>query len=138
AELGGHARIHLLPPLDYDDFIALLAQAWLIVSDSGGVQEEAPTLGKPLLILRENTERPEAIEAGVARLVGGRPERLATALAPTHRDGAWFERIQPGDNPFGRGDSGARIAQALVRVLAPRPGGAARLATAASPQSAAR
>src|SRR2546428_4577153 len=71
AILSGHPRIHLIPPLGYEDFIVLLSRAWLLVSDSGGVQEEAPTLGKPVLILRENTERPEAIEAGVARPVGG-------------------------------------------------------------------
>ena len=71
--LGENPKVHLIEPLPYRDFIHLLSQAWLIVSDSGGVQEEAPTLGKPVLILRENTERPEAVACGVARLVGGRP-----------------------------------------------------------------
>ncbi len=66
AILGGCDRIHLVPPLEYEQFVAVMSQAWLIVSDSGGVQEEAPTLGKPLLILRENTERPEAVESGCA------------------------------------------------------------------------
>src|SRR3989442_8993555 len=69
--LSGHPRIHLIPPLGYEDFIVLLSRAWLVVSDSGGVQEEAPTLGKPVLILRENTERPEATEAGRGRRGGG-------------------------------------------------------------------
>ncbi len=77
AVLSDHDRIHLLEPLDYLDFIGLLSSAWLIVSDSGGIQEEAPTLGKPLLVLRENTERPEAIASGIARLVGAEPAGLA-------------------------------------------------------------
>src|SRR2546422_10147688 len=78
--LSGHPRIHLVPALGYEDFIVLLSRAWLLVSDSGGVQEEAPTLGKPVLILRENTERPEAIEAGGARLGGGGAGRLGRML----------------------------------------------------------
>ena len=69
--LAGHAQIHLLEPLDYTDFICLMKEAWLIASDSGGVQEESPSMGKPVLILRENTERPEAVSSGVAKLVGG-------------------------------------------------------------------
>jgi UDP-N-acetylglucosamine 2-epimerase (non-hydrolysing) len=117
AILSGHARIHLLPPLDYESFIILMSQAWLIVSDSGGVQEEAPTLGKPLLILRENTERPEAIECGVARLVGGRPERLAVMLDEISRDRRWVDQVTTTENPFGDGDSGRRIAGIIARVL---------------------
>src|SRR5882757_2767540 len=89
AELGGGAsagndRIHLVEPLNYPDFVHLLQHAWLLVSDSGGIQEEAPTLHKPLLVLRSNTERPEAVECGVAILVGdekdARPERLGELL----------------------------------------------------------
>jgi UDP-N-acetylglucosamine 2-epimerase (non-hydrolysing) len=117
AILSGHARIHRLPPLDYESFILLLSQAWLIVSDSGGVQEEAPTLGRPLLILRENTERPESIECGVARLVGGRPERLAAMLDEISRDRSWIDRVGATENPFGDGHSGRRIAQIIARVL---------------------
>src|SRR5262245_28376468 len=78
--LGEHPRIHLISPLTYSDFIVLLSHAWIIVSDSGGVQEEVPTLGKPLLVLRDNTERSEALESGVARLVGGDPKKLAKML----------------------------------------------------------
>jgi UDP-N-acetylglucosamine 2-epimerase (non-hydrolysing) len=115
--LSGHPRIHLISPLGYEDFIALLSQAWLIVSDSGGVQEEAPTLGKPVLILRENTERPEAIEAGVARLVGGAPARLAAMLDEAYEDGEWIARVRACDNPFGRGDSGRRIVDVIAKVL---------------------
>src|SRR5204863_363441 len=78
--LGKHQRIHLLDPLDYSDFLALMQASWLIVSDSGGVQEEAPSLGKPLLVLRENTERPEAIRSGVSKLVGNNPASLKLLL----------------------------------------------------------
>lgn len=117
--LGGAPRIHLVEPLDYFDFVRLLEAAWLVVSDSGGVQEEAPTLGVPLLVLRENTERPEAIEAGVARLVGGAPERLAELLEEVYADDSWATRVRATQNPFGRGDSGERIARAIEAWLLP-------------------
>jgi len=118
--LGKHSRIHLLEPLNYEDFIVLLSNAWLIVSDSGGVQEEAPTLGKPLLVLRENTERPEAMEAGVARLVGGKPESLERCWRKYTGDDEWIKRVQRTKNPFGQGDSGERIAQAIAGALNPQ------------------
>jgi len=119
--LSGHPRIHLVPALGYEDFIVLLSRAWLLVSDSGGVQEEAPTLGKPVLILRENTERPEAIEAGVARLVGGEPARLALMLEEAYEDGSWIHHVGKGGNPFGQGDAGKRIAHIIVRLLDESP-----------------
>jgi len=119
--LSGHPRIHLVPSLGYEDFIVLLSRAWLLVSDSGGVQEEAPTLGKPVLILRENTERPEAIEAGVARLVGGEPARLALMLEEAYEDGSWIHHVGKGGNPFGQGDAGKRIAHIIVRLLDESP-----------------
>jgi UDP-N-acetylglucosamine 2-epimerase (non-hydrolysing) len=117
ATLSGHPRINLIQPLSYEDFILLLSNAWLIVSDSGGVQEEAPTLGKPLLILRENTELPEAVECGVARLVGKDPSRLATMLEEVYADGNWLKQVQKVENPFGQGDSGKRIVQAIAELL---------------------
>lgn len=117
ALLSEHPRIHLIQPLGYSDFIALLLSAWLVISDSGGVQEEAPTLGKPLLILRENTERPEAVETGVARLVGGHPERLAAALEEVSRDGQWLASVERTENPFGQGDSGKRIAEVIAELF---------------------
>ena len=118
--LGGHPRIHLMPPLGYEDFIVLLSQAWLVVSDSGGVQEEAPSIGKPVLVLRENTERPEGIEAGVSRLVGGRPETLRQMLDETWKDPRWVESVREIANPFGGADSGRRIADAIERILVRR------------------
>jgi UDP-N-acetylglucosamine 2-epimerase (non-hydrolysing) len=117
AALSHHPRIHLIEPLGYEDFIALLSAAWLIVSDSGGVQEEAPTLGKPLLVLRENTERPEALESGVARLVGGSPEVLELMLEEAYSEGSWTSEVHRIENPFGAGDSGQRIAEIIAEVL---------------------
>jgi len=115
--LSGCPRIHLIEPLNYHDFIFLLSRAWLIVSDSGGVQEEAPTLGKPLLVLRENTERLEGVKLGFARLVGGCPGRLVMMLEGVLKDGDWANEIRKLENPFGRGDSGKRIAQIVVDLL---------------------
>ena len=114
---GGHTRVILTEPLGYSDFIDLLSDAWLIVSDSGGIQEEAPSLGKPLLILRENTERPECIDAGVARLVGGRPETLSAMFEDAYRKGSWVESVSKVQNPFGDGDSGQRIAACVAMLL---------------------
>jgi UDP-N-acetylglucosamine 2-epimerase (non-hydrolysing) len=115
--LSGHPRIHLLDPLGYEDFLALLAECWLIVSDSGGVQEEAPSLGKPLLVLRENTERPEAIESGIAKLVGGNPKRLFALLEEAAQPDSWAETLGQVENPFGRGDAGQRIAGIVAQKL---------------------
>jgi UDP-N-acetylglucosamine 2-epimerase (non-hydrolysing) len=118
--LKDHPRILLINPLGYEDFIHLLSRSWLIVSDSGGVQEEAPTLGKPVLIIRENTERPEAVEAGVAKLVGGDPLRLAALLDEINTDDAWVKSVRSIENPFGRGDSGRKIAKAVAEYLGVR------------------
>jgi len=115
--LGGSPRIHLLEPLPYVDFLHLLSRAWLIVSDSGGIQEEAPSLGVPVLVLRDRTERPEAIEAGVARLVGGSAEQLESALEALARDDRWIREVHEVENPFGRGDSGEQIAAEVERFL---------------------
>jgi len=119
--LAGHERIELIEPLGYEDFLALLGQAWLIASDSGGVQEEAPTLGKPLIVLRQNTERPEAIESGVARLAGGDPDHLAALLEEVYAGGSWAERVAQIPNPFGRGDAASRIAAALLDAFGCEP-----------------
>jgi UDP-N-acetylglucosamine 2-epimerase (non-hydrolysing) len=110
AELGGQERIHLVEPLNYPDFIHLLQHAWLLVSDSGGIQEEAPTLRKPLLVLRNNTERPEAVECGVAVLVGDQPGRLEQLMNAALHDSEWASRVRTVQNPFGDGTAGEKIA----------------------------
>jgi len=143
AELGGGSaandRIHLVEPLNYPDFVHLLQRAWLLVSDSGGIQEEAPTLHKPLLVLRSNTERPEAVESGVAILVGdetnSQPDRLRQLLHAALTDETWAERVRTAVNPFGNGDSGEIIASILHRELV---GSMPRPAAAGHPVSSAR
>lgn len=117
AILSGHPRIHMIRPLHYDQFVRLLSRAWLIVSDSGGVQEEAPTLGKPLLILRENTERPEGLTAGIARLVGSNARRLEAMLLEAYEPESWAGQVGKMENPFGQGESGQRIARIIAEVL---------------------
>lgn len=129
AALSHHSRIHLIEPLGYEDFIALLSEAWLIVSDSGGVQEEAPTLGKPLLVLRENTERPEALESGVARLVGSRPEALGLMLEEAYLEGSWASKVGRIENPFGHGDSGQKIAEIIADLINAQVGRETRAAS---------
>lgn len=109
--LANRERIFLLEPLDYVDFTALMKSAWLIVSDSGGVQEEAPSLGKPLLVLRENTERPEAIESGVAKLVG--ENSLLEMLKTNYNDETWLNSVKQMPNPFGDGKAAQRIVEIL-------------------------
>jgi UDP-N-acetylglucosamine 2-epimerase (non-hydrolysing) len=110
--LANRERIFLLEPLDYVDFVALLKNAWLITSDSGGVQEEAPSLGKPLLVLRKNTERPEAIEAGIAKLVG---DNLKELLQENYADETWINSVKQIENPFGDGEAAKRIVKVLER-----------------------
>jgi UDP-N-acetylglucosamine 2-epimerase (non-hydrolysing) len=115
--LSAHPRIHLIDPLDYADFVHVLANAWLVVSDSGGVQEEAPSLGKPLLVLRENTERPEAIWSGVAKLVGNDPGEFARMLDENYRDESWIVSVKQVPNPFGDGTAALKIANILKNTL---------------------
>ena len=109
--------VHLLEPLDYIDFITLMKSAWLIVSDSGGVQEEAPSLGKPLFVLRENTERPEAIRAGVAKLVGGNPRTLKRMLEENYSVNTWIKSVKEVSNPFGDGRAAKRIVKIIEQKL---------------------
>lgn len=119
--LGKRDRIHLLDPLDYSDFLALMKASWLIVSDSGGVQEEAPSLGKPLLVLRENTERPEAIRSGVSKLVGNSPGSLKQFLEENYSVETWIKSVKEVANPFGDGRSAARIVKIIEEKLAAKP-----------------
>lgn len=115
--LSGHDRIHLVAPLEYADFIHLLSRAWLIASDSGGLAEEIPTLGKAALILRDNTERVEAIECGSARLVGRSAKRLREMLEAATQNNHWQTAASRVINPFGQGDAGERILQAVDQRL---------------------
>jgi UDP-N-acetylglucosamine 2-epimerase (non-hydrolysing) len=111
--LADEARVHLIEPLPYGDFIHLLSSAWLLCSDSGGVQEEAPTLRKPVLILRDSTERQEVLDCGVGRLAGRCPVRLRELLEQAYGCEDWHQQVQQVHNPFGCGDAGPRILAAL-------------------------
>ncbi len=116
--LGGRDNVFLLEPLDYSDFLFIMKAAWLIVSDSGGVQEEAPSLGKPLLVIRENTERPEAITAGVAKLVGTSPGALKQMLEENYAVDTWIRSVKKVANPFGDGRSAERIVRVIKEEMA--------------------
>ena len=118
--LGELRNVFLIPPVDYTQMIFLMRQCQFIVTDSGGIQEEAPTFGKPVVVLRDLTERPEAIESGNAVLVGSDPEKILmvmAALANKHSEA--YERMSHGANPFGDGRAAARIASRVQRVLIP-------------------
>ena len=112
--LAGHPRILLIEPLDYISFIDLARRAHVILTDSGGIQEEAPSLGKPVLVLREKTERPEAVEAGTARLVGTDVGKIAAETLRLLDDAAEYERRSRIHNPYGDGRASERIAQFLI------------------------
>jgi UDP-N-acetylglucosamine 2-epimerase (non-hydrolysing) len=111
--LGGLDRVHLVPPLDYRSFVGLLARAYLILTDSGGIQEEAPSVGVPVLVLRDVTERPEAVEAGTARLVGTAAGRIVAEAARLLDDPAAYAAMAAAENPYGDGRARIRIADAL-------------------------
>jgi UDP-N-acetylglucosamine 2-epimerase (non-hydrolysing) len=115
--LGGVARIHLTDPVDYPSFVALMRSSELILTDSGGVQEEAPSIGKPVLVMREKTERPEGVRAGVARLVGTSTERIVGETELLLRDRTEYEAMARAQNPYGDGRSADRIAEILSRAL---------------------
>lgn len=112
--LGNHPRIHLIDPLDVVDFHNLAAQSFFIMSDSGGVQEEAPSLGKPVLVLRDTTERPEGVEAGTLKLVGTQPEQVHDAMVELLDDQAVYEAMAHAKNPYGDGQASQRILDAIA------------------------
>jgi UDP-N-acetylglucosamine 2-epimerase (non-hydrolysing) len=113
AALDGLPNVALTDPLDYPDFVALLDACDVILTDSGGVQEEAPALGKPVLIMRETTERPEGIAAGTARLVGTDPTRIAAEVTRLLDDPAAHAAMARAHSPYGDGRASARIASVL-------------------------
>jgi UDP-N-acetylglucosamine 2-epimerase (non-hydrolysing) len=116
--LGAHPRIRLTVPLDYFDLLVALRRASLAITDSGGIQEEAPSFGTPVLIMREVTERPEAVEAGVARLVGTDRKLIVQEAARVLENSAGPKQVE---NPYGDGRAGDRIADIIVHVLAGTP-----------------
>src|SRR5262249_23085066 len=115
--LDGHPRIHLLPPVNYCELVDLLRRCHLVLTDSGGMQEEAPSLGNPVLVLRDATERLEGITAGTARLVGTSRWRIVREVERLLRDPAAYGMMARAHNPYGDGRASERIARVLSRAL---------------------
>ncbi|KQM19227.1 UDP-N-acetyl glucosamine 2-epimerase [Sphingomonas sp. Leaf24] len=113
AMLGDHPRVALLDPQDYPHFVRLVDLCYLVLTDSGGVQEEAPGLGKPVLVLRETTERPEGVAAGTARLIGSDEDRIVAEVTRLLDDPAAHAAMARAHNPFGDGHASARIVETL-------------------------
>jgi len=111
--LGGLKNIHLIEPLDYLPFVYLMDRSSLIITDSGGVQEEAPSLGKPVLVMRDTTERPEAVVAGTVKLVGTDPERIVAVAGRLLSDRQEYEAMALAHNPYGDGLAASRIVEWL-------------------------
>ncbi len=119
--LDGHPRVLLLEPLDPFSFHNLMARAHLILTDSGGIQEEAPSLGRPVLVLRRVTERPEALEAGTALLAGTRREEIVAAASRLLGETSAYEAMARAVNPYGDGLASRRICQAILYYFGRRP-----------------
>jgi len=117
--LGDRPNIHLLEPLPYVPFVDLMRQAWFLITDSGGIQEEAPSLGKPVLVLRNKTERPEAVEAGTVKLVGTEEEAIVAEATRLLDDAAAYARLTRVHNPYGDGHACRRIADLLLSAFEP-------------------
>jgi len=117
--LRGHPNIHLIAPLDYVSFVDLMRRAYLLITDSGGIQEEGPSLGKPILVLREKTERPEAVTAGTVKLVGTDRQCIVNEAVRLLEDSQEYDRMARVHNPYGDGRSSARIA-GLIRSFLSR------------------
>ncbi len=111
--------IHLIDPLEYKAFADLMAASYLILTDSGGIQEEAPSLGKPVLVLRDETERPEAVEAGVVQLVGPHREKIVAAAVELLDNPKRYAAMANRMNPYGDGKAAARILSKVRKLVGP-------------------
>lgn len=116
--LEGIENIHLIEPLDYLPFVLLMDSAHVILTDSGGIQEEAPSLGKPVLVMRETTERPEAVDAGTVKLVGTSVEQLVSGVTTLLRNDDAYQAMSRAHNPYGDGTASARISAAISSYFA--------------------
>jgi len=115
--IGNTDRIHLIEPLEYEPFVYLMNRSYMILTDSGGIQEEAPSLGKPVLVMREVTERPEAVEAGTAKLVGTRTEKIVNEAQKLLDDPEEYRRRASIKNPYGDGKAAQRIVEILSQLI---------------------
>ena len=114
ARLGGLDNVALIEPLDYPHFVRLMDMAEVILTDSGGIQEEAPSLGKPVLVMRDTTERPEGVAAGTARLVATDTDRIVAETELLLDDRAAYDAMAQAHNPYGDGTAATRIAQIVA------------------------
>lgn len=110
-------NVHLIPPVEYGGFVALLKKAYIVLTDSGGIQEEAPALGKPVLVMRDDTERPEAVAAGVAKLVGTQKESIIREVQKLLDDPQIYRSMAQGISPYGDGKASHKIVQALKQFF---------------------
>jgi UDP-N-acetylglucosamine 2-epimerase (non-hydrolysing) len=111
--LGDIPGVHLLPPMDYGDFVTLMNASWFVLTDSGGIQEEAPSLGKPVLVFRQVTERPEAVNAGTVQIIGTEQRSISDWISRLCTDDAVFATMQRAVNPYGDGKASARTIAAI-------------------------
>lgn len=111
--LKGLSNVHLLPPLDYEPFVYLLKHSYVVLTDSGGIQEEAPSLGKPVLVMREVTERPEAVDAGTVRLVGANQDQIVNNVVELLEEETSYKLMSKAHNPYGDGKACERIVETL-------------------------
>lgn len=112
--MSNHPQIHLIEPLDVVDFHNIAARNYFIMSDSGGVQEEAPSLGKPVLVLRDTTERPEEVSAGALKLVGTESKNIHEAIETLLTDEIVYHQMSQASNPYGDGRASERIVEAIA------------------------
>lgn len=120
--LGGKERFHLIEPLDYEPFAHLMNASYLILTDSGGMQEEAPSLGKPVLVLRDTTERPEAVKSGTVKLVGTSTEKIYQEAKLLLTDSGEYDKMARAINPYGDGKAARRIVKVITDFLYVRIG----------------
>jgi len=121
--LRGFKNVHLIEPLGYEPFVYAMEKSYMILTDSGGVQEEAPSLGKPVLVMRETTERPEAVEAGTVKLVGADKQRIIDGVSTLLTDSEVYVRMSHAHNPYGDGKASQRIVKILEEYFEKEPPG---------------
>lgn len=114
--LAGLPNVHLIEPLDYEPFVLLLKHSYVVLTDSGGIQEEAPSLGKPVLVMRDVTERPEAVDAGTVELVGANRNRIVAAVSRLLKDDTHYLKMSHAHNPYGDGKACERILAVLRNI----------------------
>ncbi len=114
--LSSIPNVHLIDPLDYEPFVYLLMNCHIVLTDSGGIQEEAPSLGKPVLVMRETTERPEAVDAGTVKLVGASKARIVEGVSSLIEDEGLYKRMSRSHNPYGDGAASQRIVDVLKAI----------------------